>query len=805
MVWPEGLPVPEQPQVVLLELAVDASGQVVDAAVIEGVDAAIDAAALSAIYGFRFLPARDASGQAVAARIQYALRIEPEVAPIPSVEGLVTDDEDLPLPASLLLEGPDGQTRRAVVDDDGRFVVAGLAPGAWVLRAASPGFVGEEATFEVRDGAIATLRLRLQATETVARDAQVSDTVEVVARRAPPEVGERALSAKDIRFLPGTAGDVVRAIQNLPGIARPPLGIGQLIIRGTRPEDSRYTLDGMEIPLVFHFAGLTTVLPSDVLDEVAFLPGNFSVRFGRNLGGRVDLRTQVSIPDKSNGYVQVDLYQAAAYGEFRLSERTALTLSLRRSYADAILTPILSTGSTRFQAPRYYDGLARLVHRTPGGGSLDAAVLFSDDRFQAISVDEEGTDTLSIGFSTTFVKGRMLWRAPLPGGGEHEFGLIVGPDFQRFAAGDDIALESRVAVDVREEITLPVSDKVRWRFGWDVRAGPEILRYDVSAFGPRERANTVVVAPAMFVEPTFSLGRLTLIPGLRLDLWGAVGAPMVGSIDPRIASKIKLSDTTTLRIATGRFSQFATTRQVLRSTGGTPGLPPGWSLQSAIGVDQELPFGMTLEATAFYNRLFNLPVGREDRFRFFTGPPPVGPFDTDPFAAVGRGMICGLELGWRMRWKRFTGLASITTGRSFRTLRDREAGRVPFENDQPLVLTGLGSVELPKDWRLGARVRYSSGIPYAPVSNRIYDLESRGFIPIFAERGSGRLPSFFALDLRVDKSWTFKRWELAFFLDVQNATNTRNVEVISWTYDFAQEDGVLGLPVFPVLGLRASW
>ena len=37
---------------------------------------------------------------------------------------------------------------------------------------------------------------------------------------------------------------LIKAVQNLPGVARAPLGVGQLIIRGTAPEDSAYFLDG---------------------------------------------------------------------------------------------------------------------------------------------------------------------------------------------------------------------------------------------------------------------------------------------------------------------------------------------------------------------------------------------------------------------------------------------------------------------------------------------------------------------------------------------------------------------------------
>ena len=65
------------------------------------------------------------------------------------------------------------------------------------------------------------------------------------------------------------------------------------------------------------------------------------------------------------------------------------------------------------------------------------------------------------------------------------------------------------------------------------------------------------------------------------------------------------------------------------------------ALQSGVGLVQKLPYDLSLELNLYYNRMFGLVVGREDRFRFFTGPPPSGPFDTLPYGNDGLGMTCG--------------------------------------------------------------------------------------------------------------------------------------------------------------------
>ena len=52
---------------------------------------------------------------------------------------------------------------------------------------------------------------------------------------------------EEIRRVPGTFGDPVRVIQNLPGAARSPFGTGALVIRGANPEDSAVYVDGIRI------------------------------------------------------------------------------------------------------------------------------------------------------------------------------------------------------------------------------------------------------------------------------------------------------------------------------------------------------------------------------------------------------------------------------------------------------------------------------------------------------------------------------------------------------------------------------
>ena len=61
------------------------------------------------------------------------------------------------------------------------------------------------------------------------------------------------------------------------------------------------------------------------------------------------------------------------------------------------------------------------------------------------------------------------------------------------------------------------------------------------------------------------------------------------------------------------------------------------------------------------------------------------------------------------------------------------------------------------------------------------------------------------MDLRYDKTYTYDRWSLETYLEIQNATFAKNAEVVTWNYDYSEEDYVISNPPLPVFGLKGSW
>ena len=80
---------------------------------------------------------------------------------------------------------------------------------------------------------------------------------------------------------------------------------------------------------------------------------------------------------------------------------------------------------------------------------------------------------------------------------------------------------------------------------------------------------------------------------------------------------------------------------------------------------------------------------------------------------------------------------------------------------------------------MGARYRYVTGNPYTPMMGAYYDANTDATCRSTGAPFSARLPAFNQLDLRVDKEWTFDRWRISVYLDVQNVTRATNAEALT--------------------------
>lgn len=807
-----------------LEIDIGPEGKVLEARVNRGAGPLFDQAALEAARRLEFSPA-EVDGRPAAVRIRYSYEFfyRPERLPPPPSEQAVNFSGVLlergtrrPLAHATVVIGQGEQAREALSDEQGRFQLRAVPPGAHRVVVSSPEHARYEVSEEIHPGQRTEVsyfvrRRQYGALETVVR-----------APRERKEVTQVSLTQEEIRLIPGTQGDALRVVQNLPGVARAPFSIGLLIVRGGKPWDTRVYVDDALVPLLFHFGGLYATFNSNLVEEVSFQPGNFSAEYGRNIGGLVNAPSRSPARDGLHGYLDLNLIDSSALVEGPVGESWSLAASARRSYLEFTLPRAVRAFVPRANllaftvAPRYSDYQLKLERKMGPGERLWLMLFGSQDEMAFVfpnpAYDPEGRGE----FATLMAYNRLAlnYERALTEKLRLSSHNVAGYDRFDFAGGSDLYLRSTLMPLMGREVLrlrLPAlelslgADLLYFPSQYALQSPPRLKLNQIpdpfiSRQLLREEAQLSSFEPGLFAEAVWRpLSGLKLVAGARADYDSLMGE---GWLDPRAALFLEPFPSTTLKAAAGLFHQPPDYRQgQLSPKFGNPELSPEGAAHYSAGVEHRFTQAISLDLQLYYKRLFH-------QVRPTLALPPDSEASVDTvdlnFDNSGVGRSYGMELLLRHQLTRsFFGWLSYSLSRSERDYRgSTEAGLHPL--DQPHNLIAVASYKLPYDFILGARVRYASGPLNTPPLGAIYDANGNYYYPLFRDYYSRRLPAFFQLDLRLDKRFVYERWMLSLYADVLNVTNRANVEGVVYNHDYSQQQYLYGLPIIPSLGIRGE-
>jgi TonB family protein len=804
---------------VTLQIEISATGQVVDAVVTGPAGHGFDEAALAAARKLVFSPA-EIDGKPAAVRIEYryefALTAAPaqaeEAAPV-NLRGRVMEmGTRVPVVAAQIEAG--GKT--AFTDKDGRFALT-VPLGEVKVVVSDPAHAKYAVTEEIAEGKATEVTYWIL--RTALGDA---DTI-VTGKREKREVSQTTITPGEIRRIAGVNGDTVKVIQNLPGVARAPFGMGQLIVRGGNPRDTRVYVDGLPVPGVFHFGGLYSIYSSELVQEVEFQPGNFGASSGRAIGGRINVVSR-DPGEKTHAVGDVNLYLGTGFWEGKVADGVGVALAARRSWADYFIRESMKKverGPGVSVAPQFYDFQGKVAWKPTPRDTLRLDTFGSLDRMVFTSVRTGDLSNANVvKDETQFYMGQLRY--------EHRFSengrllLAAGAGWQEVVAqfGDRFLETDRVWTSVyRAELRqrllpwleLNVGGDAQWNPNVDVAVTAGTLDVPGQISSGLENQLTPNrfhkrlsgYEAGVFAEATLRpLRWLKITPGVRADWHHSMTS--LSWVDPRLAVRAELDEKTALKGGVGLYHQ-APPVAYLTTEWGNPDLTYEQSWQYSLGVERKLLSHLSLDAEVYYKRLSRLALPTSDIVQRDGRDVPLH------FVSEGTGKAYGAEL--LLRWDpdgRFFGWVAYSLSRSKRD-QSSNGGRLEQEGsdyDQPHNLVAVGNVELPEIWEglsAGFRFRYTSGNPYERVRGAVYDADSDSYQPITTGRNNRRMPDFYQLDLRIDRKKTYRLWSMTTYVEVQNVTLRKNPEFPAYNYDYKKQGWVTGMGFFPAFGVRAEY
>ena len=823
----------------------DDSGAVERVEVASATHPAFGSAALEAVCAFRFAPAA-IDGVPAGLRIEYRVHFAAPQAPAPAA----STEPPVLLSGRVREAGSRAPIAHAAIALDGNIVTGTDFDGQFALRALPAGPLQIAIThpdyepYQINEERGADERLEAKY-YLVRRQQSAYETV-VRSRADRHEVSKIELSREELRKVPGTFGDPIRVLENLPGMGRAPVLGGQLLVRGANPQDTQVMVDGMPIPLLYHLYGLTSVINAEFLERIDFYPGGFGARYGRATAGVVDIVSRDLDCTLWHGSAKLDVIDASAYTCVPLGTWRVAAAG-RRSVIDAVLPLVLQqvespTGQGFITvSPSYWDyqAQARTLLATH---AIRLGAYGSYDTLKVIQTGSLANIPLNLGIKQGFH--RLLLRDKWRLGEDTSLTSTVSPGYESQifdAQASDAGVNDNLSVQVwnlawREDFTSKLLPNLTLNAGLDHRFSWPAVKFKIPAqsalagfptpvfdFSQSQSYNQSFnqILQAYWAEIIWDpIAPLRLVPGVRLEHM-KFGSTQQFLALPRAAVRWQVVPGSTLKAAYGLYGRLPDAQYLLPNFG-NPALVSERSQQFVVGYEQEFPQWINLDVQAFYNLRSNL-----------TSPSKSvtianGQVHPELWNNGGSGRTYGLEIMLRRMptsSTAFYGWVAYTLSRSLR--RDQPLGssysqlgvRTPYtaydtqeylsQYDQTHILTIVAQWTLPLGFEAGMRFRLVSGNPTTPVRSGaiFWDSDVDGYTDDLSHvaRNADRLPTFHQLDVRVDKTFTYDLWKLTVYLEVINAYYAKNIETYSYDYRFAGRVGVTLLPIIPNLGVKGEF
>jgi len=670
----------------------------------------------------------------------------------------------------------------------------------------------------VSAGKPTTLIVELQPRVVQLSTVDVKPTYFEPTREAP--VSTQRFTAEEIRRTPGVQQDVIRALSVLPGVGATSAGRNDLVVRGGAPFENLFVVDNIEVPNLNHFGtqgstgGPVSLIPIEFVNDAALSAGGFGVRYGDRTSSVTTIGLREGNRERRATTLNLSATGFGAIAEGPLPNNGSLLVSARRSYLDLLFNAI----GFPF-IPSYTDITVKAVQRPTIRDELSFLLIGAVDRisFKSETADNRFDNSSVLGSSQDQYIAGVTWKRLLSNG---VLTSTLGRTWSRFdAAQRDSsnpprqifgAKSTEGETSLRTDLTMEISPRTEFSAGLIAKFASE-LQYDITLPGGARtdmnnlpqplRVDTSFTAfrQAGYAQTSMQLTeRLRLTLGLRGD-WYAFLRNSV-RVAPRGALVWSVDDANTFTFAAGQYYQAPQPIWLVGDAQNIRTLKPLRADQIVAGWQRLLRPDLKLQVEGYVKSYLDYP-GRVFRPRAVLQPSGFDnvtndiPFGLEPLIGQASGSVRGAEVFLQKRLSEIPvyGLISASYNRTrFRGLNGlTSVGAF----DSPMVFNGLLGYRPNARWEFSGRVRSASGLPTTPFT-------PDGRLDFTRYNTGERLPTFAALDVRIDRRFVFRRSQLVTYIDVQNATSRKNISQIVWDARTRAPKADPSIGVLPSIGVN---
>ena len=719
-----------------------------------------------------------------------------------------------PLAAVMVKVQSTGQ--QALTDLDGAFEISEVPAGPQTLVVSVVGYsLVRHDVLVAADGAVeVTLRIAEGGSGYV-EDVTVAGSL--LPREEPGVASQHVLGARDLLALRGViADDPFRAVHVMPSVATSDDFQAQFAVRGQGPAHIGIGLDGIDSPLLVHTVrglddtGSLALINSDILESATLLSGAYPQRLGAHTGARIDFATREPVRSRLTARVLFSATAATTVWEGPLASgaRGAWLIAARRSYIDWLLRKIDPEIEGTFG---FSDLQAKLVLNPSPRHTIQASAI--GGRAELRETDSRPTVNSLDRARTVVGIGNLRWLfTPGPRFAVTNQAYIVDgryrntvPDGRRREEGFDREITWRgtaqLAVggsgDAPASALVELGTQAQWFSVARVRR-----RFTTAAANVTLDQRGTPNAQAAWLNIRWTpRPAVTFTPGVRVEHFSLVDRVVTS---PWLLLEWQASPTTTVRASGGAAHQSPSFDQaafpIPNSIAGapTPAPRPEQAITADLGVERRVRETWRLSMTGYYRRDNHEFRSEVNDFKVVDGRL------AGPTAAVWANTVTGDAAGLELTLDRraVDGLSGwVSYGYGHARKHDARTGE-SYDADygQTHMVNAYATYRLSGRTGVSARLRYGSNFPIAGYFQKIGD----EYYVTTAKNGE-RLPAYARLDLRAERTFTYRRSRLTLFLETLNTFNRRNAATGDFGINFSNlvVSDLLeeGLPFLPSAGV----
>jgi len=697
----------------------------------------------------------------------------------------------------------------AISDENGFYEISGLNPGVYSFKATVAGF--EELVInEITVTNARSIELNFELNAIVLEQKEVVIKASPFQRKSESPVSLKTLNATEIERLPGAGRDVSKVIAALPGVASRATFRNDIIIRGGSPGENKFYLDGIEVPNINHFAtqgssgGPVGLLNVNFIREVDFYSGAFPANRANGLSSVLSFKQKDGNQDAFITNFALGSSDAALTFDGPIGKKVDFIFSVRRSYLQflfaALQLPIL---------PTYNDFQYKFNFKVNDKNKVTFIGLGAIDDFRLnAKVNENVTDS-----ATRESNNYILNNLPL----QKQWNYTVGINWLHYSKNSyQNIIVSRNMLNnsaLRTSNKIPAPDNVildytsfeaenKFRFehtynknGWRLNAGVgyEFAKYYNSTFNRVTIQGVPVLIDfestlnlhkvALFGQLSKSLlkEKLNLSLGLRTDV-NSYAKSMMNPLDqlsPSFSVNYRITNQWAINGNIARYHQLPayTILGYRDMNGNLKNKENELKYISAdhfvLGTEYLTKFDSRFTLEGFFKSYNRYPFSIKDSLSLANIGSDFGVVGNEEVKSISTGRTYGAEFLYQQKlYKGFYAILAYTYVVS--EFKDKNNQYVSTSWDSRNIVSLTGGKRFKKGWEVGFRWLFSGGSPYTPIdvatSSLIqnWDINGQGLLDI-DQLNTQRESNFHQLNLRVDKKIFLDKFNMNFYLDIQNA------------------------------------